>query len=237
MDKLIPYDRLKIITPFLMVITYLSAFKDNKPTCDRYILNYFLYLVTSIVLFLTMGDLTEDYLFSDGRYSLIISLLGSIGIIIALVYTNNVWIRHLLWIGLITCLAIGSKELYQRYDKKEITNVIKKILVIIVICAFIALKFPEYIKPGYIRQLVISLIIVVILGLVDFFIFKQKYHKLISTLIVFVFTMFIIYDTHRVLIDSKECGKTKNGAEYLDNVINMFLNLINLFNNLLILEN
>ena len=85
MDKLIPYDRLKIITPFLMVITYLSAFKDNKPTCDRYILNYFLYLVTSIVLFLTMGDLTEEYLFTDGRYSLILSLLGSIGIIIALI--------------------------------------------------------------------------------------------------------------------------------------------------------
>ena len=124
MDKLIPYDRLKIITPFLMVITYLSAFKDNKPTCDRYILNYFLYLVTSIVLFLTMGDLTEEYLFTDGRYSLILSLLGSIGIIIALHYTNNVWIRHLLWIGLITStiLTIVSIFIAPNYHKLYINN-------------------------------------------------------------------------------------------------------------------
>ena len=52
MDQLISSDKINILTPALIIITFLSSFKGGKPTCDRYIINYFLYLLTSISLYI-----------------------------------------------------------------------------------------------------------------------------------------------------------------------------------------
>lgn len=236
MDKLISPNVLKPLAPILMGATYMSAFKNHKPTCDRYMLNYFLYLITSIVLYLTFSELNEEYGINDNKMSLFISLIGSIIIIFAFSATKNIWLRHLLYIGLLFLLAIGSKKLYDMYDKEEINGAIKKLLLILVVCAFIAIKFPDLIKPGFINAAMISLIIVIILTLIDHFVFKGKYNKLISTVIIFIFTIFIIYDTNRVIGYSKKCKGDKNGAEYLDHVLDMFLNIINVFTSLLNIE-
>jgi len=199
-------------------------------------LNYFLYLITTIVLYLTFGELSDEYGFNDNKMALILSFIGSIGIIFAFTVTKNVWVRHLLFIALIFLISIGSKKFYEKYDKEEITSVIKKLLLILVVCAGIAVKFPDLIKPGLVNAGMISLIIIIILSLVDHFVFKGKYNKIISTIIVFIFTMFIIYDTNRVIGYSKKCKSDKNGDKYLNHVIDMFLNIINVFNNLLNIE-
>jgi len=235
MDELISSNSLKILAPLLVGTTYFSAFKNHKPTCDRYMINYFLYLITTIVLFLTFGEITDKYI-DDSGIGLIITLLGGMILIFALATTKNIWLRHILFILLIFVLSVGSKKLYEKYDKEEILSVVKKILIILIFCAFIAVKFPKYIKPGYINILVLAALITLILGLIDLFIFKGKYNKIISTIIVFIFTLFIIYDTNRVIKYSKKCKSDKNGAEYLDLVLDMFLNILNLFNNLLNLE-
>lgn len=236
MEQLISPKYLKILAPLLVGITYMSAFKNHKPTCDRYMLNYFLYLITTLVLYLTFGELSDEYGLNDNKMALILSVIGSIGIIFAFTVTKNVWVRHLLFIALIFLISIGSKKLYEIYDKEEITSAIKKLLLILIVCGAIAVKFPDLIKPGFINAGVISLIIVLILTLIDQFVFKGKYNKIISTIIVFIFTMFIIYDTNRVIGYSKKCKSDKNGAEYLNHVLDMFLNIINIFNNLLNIE-
>lgn len=236
MDQLISPNTLKILSPLLIGTTYISAFKNHKQTCDRYMLNYFLYLITTIVLYLTFGELSDEYGFNDNKMALILSFIGSIGIIFAFTVTKNVWVRHLLFIALIFLISIGSKKFYEKYDKEEITSAIKKLLLILVVCAGIAVKFPDLIKPGLVNAGMISLIIIIILSLVDHFVFKGKYNKIISTIIVFIFTMFIIYDTNRVIGYSKKCKSDKNGDKYLNHVIDMFLNIINVFNNLLNIE-
>lgn len=233
MDLLISSNTLKVLSPLLIGTTYMSAFKNHKPTCDRYMLNYFLYLITSIVLYLTFGELSDEYGLNDNKITFILSFIGSIGIIFAFTITKNIWLRHLLFIALIFLMSIGSKKIYEKYDKEEITSAIKKLLLILVVCAGIAVKFPDLIKPNVMNAAMIALLIVIILTLVDHFVFKGKYNKIISTIIVFIFTLFIIYDTNRVIGYSKECKTDKNGAEYLNHVLDMFLNIINVFNNLL----
>ena len=79
MDKLISPNVLKSLSPILMGITYMSAFKNHKPTCDRYMLNYFLYLITTIVLYLTFSELNEEYGINDNKMSMFISLFGTLG--------------------------------------------------------------------------------------------------------------------------------------------------------------
>ena len=53
MDNLVNFDVLKIATPLIACVTYFSAFKNGKPTCDRFLVNNFLYLLVSLMIYLT----------------------------------------------------------------------------------------------------------------------------------------------------------------------------------------
>ena len=105
-------------------------------------------------------------------------------------------------------------------------------LLIVLLCVLIAIQFPQYIKPSMGTVLVFGLLFVIVFRIIDTFFFNQKYNTLISSIAVFIFSAFIIYDTDRIMKDAQECIKSNN-PDYLDNMINMFLNLMNLFNNLL----
>ena len=66
----LPHNFFKILTPVLLGTTYLSAFEGGKPTCNRFIINYFLYLLTSFSIYFTamkvydeQNNLTHDGMF------------------------------------------------------------------------------------------------------------------------------------------------------------------------------
>ena len=233
MDNILPTKYLELITPILLIIIYISSFKGNKQVCDRYMINYFLYIITSICIYLLAGDKIKV---KDDNMLLFISFIGIIGLIFAFHYTSNIWLKHLIWISLVSLLGIAFKKVHERYGETEIRSVISKLMIILVICIFIALMFPQYIQPKMEVALFFGLLIVIFLRIIDMLIFKSKYNTFISQLTIFIFSVFVIYDTNRVLRYSKECVKDKLGPNYLGNVIDMFLNIINLFSNLLNLE-
>ena len=233
MDQIISTDKLELITPLLLLITYLSSFKNNKPTCDRYLINYFLYLLTSISIYLLAG---EKIVIGSDKALLMISFLGSIAIIFAFHYVENIWLKHLLWIALLSLLGVAFKKVHEKYGNDKIKAVISKLMMVLVVCIFIAIMFPQYIKPEWEYILFLGLIILLILKVIDIFVFKNKYDSLLSKVTVFIFSIFVIYDTDRALQFSKQCSKSKLGPQYLENILNMFLNIMNLFNNLLRLE-
>jgi FtsH-binding integral membrane protein len=73
-----------------------------------------------------------------------------------------------------------------------------------------------------------------IAGLIDFVFYEKKYSSVISYIIVFIFSGFVMFDTKRVKEFSKTCVDGNTG--YLDNVLDMFINLTGLFDTLLKLE-
>ena len=101
-------------------------------------------------------------------------------------------------------------------------------------CIGIALIFPQILKPNLEIALLFGLLITLILRVLDQFVFKKDYSKTISYLVIFIFSAFVMYDTKRVMEFSKKCVDGKTG--YLDNVLNMFLNVVNIFNNLLLVN-
>ena len=72
-----------MFSPLLVFITYLSAFKNGKFTCDRYLVNHFLYLLTSISIYFTSVKVVQkqkiklDMMHSLGIGLLVILLLFS----------------------------------------------------------------------------------------------------------------------------------------------------------------
>ena len=70
----------------------------------------------------------------------------------------------------------------------------------------------------------------------DYFFLNKKYDTIISTLVIIVFSGFMIYDTKRVLDFKKLCINKGIQPNYLTNIFNMFINILNMFNNLLNIE-
>lgn len=230
MNEVFSKEKLQVAIPVLFGAIYFSAFKNGKQTCDRYFLNYFLYLLMSFALYYyTMNELDIDI-----KGLSIIVFIGLLGVIFAFSVVENIYLKHLLWIVLIVCLGIISKRFYEKFDKEDIKDAMKKLIIILIICVLLALTFPHLLRPKIEIILVFALLVTVILRLIDHFFYDKKYSKTLTYVVIFIFSAFIMYDTKRVVEFSKNCVDGKTG--YLDNVIDMFLSVTAMFENILKLE-
>ena len=230
MDEIFSKEKLQIAIPVLFGAIYFSAFKNGKQTCDRYFLNYFLYLLMSFAIYYyTMNEVDIDI-----KGLSIIVFIGLLGVIFAFSVVENIYVKHLLWVVMIVCLGIISKRFYEKFDKEDIKDAMKKLIIILIICVLLALTFPHLLKPNIEIVLVFALLVTVILRLIDHFIYDKKYSKTLTYIVIFIFSAFIMYDTKRVVEFSKKCVDGKTG--YLDNVIDMFLSVSAMFENILKLE-
>jgi FtsH-binding integral membrane protein len=227
MDEIFTKGKLQIAIPVLFGAIYFSAFKNGKQTCDRYFLNYFLYLLMSLALYYyTMNEVNINL-----KGLSIIAFIGVIGCLIAFYMVENVYLKHLLWLILIVCIGIISKRFYEKFNKEDIKDALKKLIIILIVCVLLALTFPHVLKPKIEVILIFALLITLLLRLIDHFFYDKKYSKTLTYVVVFIFSAFIMYDTKRVIEFSKKCVDGKTG--YLDNVFDMFLNVTVMFENLL----
>lgn len=230
MDEIFSKEKLQVAIPVLFGAIYFSAFKNGKQTCDRYFLNYFLYLLMSFAIYYyTMNEVDIDI-----KGLSIIVFIGLLGVVFAFSVVENIYVKHLLWVVLIVCLGIISKRFYEKFDKEDIKDAMKKLIIILIICVLLALTFPHLLKPNIEIVLVFALLVTVILRLIDHFFYDKKYSKTLTYIVIFIFSAFIMYDTKRVVEFSKKCVDGKTG--YLDNVIDMFLSVSAMFENILKLE-
>ena len=230
MDEIFTKEKLQIAIPVLFGAIYFSAFKNGKQTCDRYFLNYFLYLLMSLALYYyTMNEVDINL-----KGLSIIVFIGVIGSLFAFHMVSNIYLKHLLWIILIVCIGIISKRFYEKFNKEDIKDALKKLIIILIVCVLMALTFPQLLKPKIEIILIFSILITFLLRVIDYLFYDKKYSKTLTYVVVFIFSAFIMYDTKRVIEFSKKCVDGNTG--YLDNVFDMFLSVTAMFENLLKLE-
>ena len=230
MDEIFTKEKLQIAIPVLFGAIYFSAFKNGKQTCDRYFLNYFLYLLMSLALYYyTMNEVDINL-----KGLSIIVFIGVIGSLFAFHMVSNIYLKHLLWIILIVCIGIISKRFYEKFNKEDIKDALKKLIIILIVCVLMALTFPQLLKPKIEIILIFAILITFLLRVIDYLFYDKKYSKTLTYVVVFIFSAFIMYDTKRVIEFSKKCVDGNTG--YLDNVFDMFLNVTVMFENLLKLE-
>ena len=234
MDDLLKLDFLKLATPILTGITYFSAFKNGKPTCDRFMVNNFLYLLVSLMIYITAIKVYEEKNIRFGnneagvKFGLVILCII---FLVSISYVDNQLIKHLFGILFIILLAYIVKGQIEKYDKELIKDTILKVTIIVLACVLIAITFPQFIKPSMGNILIIGLLAGIIFKIIDTVILDRKYTNYISYIMVALFTGFVIYDTDRVRKVGENCKKT-GMPNYLSNMVDMFLNIINLFSNI-----
>ena len=222
----------KVLTPILIIITYLSAFKGGKPTCNRFIINYFLYLLTSFSIFFTAMKVYEEKDMKVNKPVVMILSLTPILLIISFVFIKNMYLQHLIFLAIVLILAYLQRYYLQTIDKEVIEETLKKMMIIILLCALIAIKFPQYMNDSLLMILIFGLLFVILFRILDIFLFDKKYNDMISMVSVFLFSGLIMYDTNRVINAAKECRISGGSPNYLDHVLDMFLNIKSLFINL-----
>ena len=223
----IPPNFYYMMTPFLIITTYFSAYKNGKVTCDKFLTNSFLYLITSFSIYLTSYQYTKENMNLSDNTMLFLSVAAFVPFILFM-FTDNVALKHLLWTAFLILTGAAAVVILRRYDAEMIQDIFKKLMVILVICAVFAVSFPQYIKPSMGTALFVGLLFVILFRLIDMFFYNNQYDNIISSIAVFIFSGFVVYDTDRIIKQGKECAKTGN-ANYLDNMVDMFLNIINLF--------
>ena len=230
MDEIFSKSKLQTAIPILFGAIYISAFKNGEQTCDRYFANYFLYLLTSLtVYFYSSNEL--DFGISGSSLKSFLATILVIILLVSFYRFDNIYIRHLIWFTIIIILGILAKKYHQMFDEKKIKSVLQKLIIVLIVCIGIAVIFPQILKPNIEIALLFGLLITIILRVMDRYLFDNKYTDPITYIVIFLISLFVMYDTKRVMAFSKKCVSGKTG--YLENVLNMFLNIVTIFNNLL----
>lgn len=220
-----------LLTPLLIGTTYFSAFENGKPTCKRFTTNYFLYLLTSLsIYFSALKAYDKNIVTIDKKYRFPLIILEII-LIFSFVFVKNQTLRHIIFVLILLIMSYLQKVFLEKIDKNQIEDILKKMMVIIVVCFLIALKFPQYMNNSFLTFLVAGLLFVILFHLIDFAFLDRKYKSMISSIAVFLFAGFIMYDTNRVIQVGKTCKKGSN-PDYLDLVLDMVINIEGLFRNL-----
>ncbi len=212
-----------------------NSFKDGKHTCNKYLLNTYLYIVLTfnIIILLTLG---LEY----GNYQMRINwaiLLGLFLVSIACIFfmhsidPERVVLKHSVWLVFVLIIGFIFYPMYITSDKGVVASAMFTTLCLTILLSVIAYIKPEWISLSLGPMLFLGLIGVIILEITLLLIFRntlgQNSHifRAVSYFVIFLFMGFILYDTKRLQINAKQCVK----ADYIRESLKLFLDIFNIF--------
>jgi hypothetical protein len=237
------------------VVALISSMKDGKPTCEKYVLNSYLYLTVSISLLICL-ILLFNMMFPNytlqffAGFGLIISiaLLFSSFLFIYLIHTISpldVVKKRLVWILFITNFALLLLPVIQLgFMMNQHSLLMSTLFLVIGIVALITLITyfnPDFIiknTAGWTPYVIAGLLILILAHLIPlilcrFFIscnldFMNSYYYYLAIAGVILFTFIIIYRTKIIVENAGKC-KSPQDADYIKESSGMLISMINLF--------
>ena len=249
-EKLIPLYGLIGILALIIVKIYNTAFSGGKFTCNRYILNTYLYILISLVIISLQNIVMEqqnvpvEKVFSPfmGMGGLILLFLFAIGLLFLLMSIDprNVLLKHSVWLVFILFLGILA---YPSYLKTIEENTVI-VTLMTTICILIGFSLLAFIRPDLISlswgPVLGFLLIGGMIGELCFYLFNKDKKvsgrtKAFSYFFIVLFTLFILYDTKKIQVNAKNC-KT-NTVDYINESLGIVLDALNLFQNIAEVQN
>ena len=247
-QELIPVYGLIGILAVLIVKVYNTAFKGGKFTCNRYILNTYLYILLALVIIslqnitLDNENIGVDSIFQHfrGWSGILLLLILSIGLLMLVLSTNprNVFLKHILWLTFVLFLGI---LVYPSYVSTIKNNTVMATLFstigILLVFTIIAFVKPEWISLSWGPTLCFLLFAGIIAELCFYFFNRNNKKPLgrskgFAYFFIALFTIYILYDTKKIQVNAKICKEAT--VDYINESLGIVLDAINLFQNLAI---
>lgn len=220
----------------LIVTTYVNAFKNNKFTCSRYILNTYLYILLAFI-FITVMVLGLEYKNVDLRmtgWQFLGVFLITLGVLVVLMLTpvKHLIAKHILWLLFVLLIGIIMYPMLRNTkNKNTIYSALLTTIALVVILSAIAFWKPEWISLSWGPVLFVLLLAGIILELLSIFVFGT--HRDTSSYIfkgfmyffIVLFMFYVLYDTKLLQVRAKMCKV----ADYLNESLNLFLDIVNIF--------
>jgi len=218
------------------VTAYNTAFKGGRWTCNRFILNTYLYVLLALVIVavetLFFEWKTKGKPMHPGLWSLLI-LLSSFGFLFAIFWTKpeHVGLMHLFWLGFL--LTLGLSFYYNYLEMKGrhiIISTLLTVMFIVVGLSLVAFWKPELISLTWGPVLLVLLSAGIILRLVLMFTNTGTDPSPLSMALsygfILLFSFYVLYDTKVIQVMAKRC---KEGhANYILSSMGVFLDILNL---------
>jgi FtsH-binding integral membrane protein len=250
---------LTIITTFILIIlTYKLSFKNNKPTCNNFLNNVYLYLALSFsIIGCFMHIFNYIVIPKNNRYKLVpylelilsfifIYIISVIVLFISMyllsrspLFSKSGYImNHGYWL---LALASFSIILYPYFKSIEYSEILIPVLFITTLI-FLVMSLVVYIFPNFFEKtykifmigFMISLIVVILLEL--FIYFTKKFRSIsnyLSYFVILLFSLAISYDTRRLNDYANKCINSPNypsiSKDLLLDIINIFVRLMSVY--------
>lgn len=257
------YLHLLILSAILVVYGMKTfSFKNGVPTCDNFIINVYLYLALSIIV-VGLSCYFYNYISNKpderNKYTphveiyrkmwpqILFSYLISFGIIIYIAFSEpfknkNYKSIHLAWLLFLVLISTG---VYPYFKSEETKDIVENALLItgsiFVIMSSIAYAIPKFFENSYnfmSTTLLVGLLVIIIVELFNL-LFNRDPNSLLKTfrftsyIVIFLFTLFVSYDTHRMVMLKKMCTSLPNYPKFS---LDFFLDILNLFKRIVFLR-
>lgn len=248
-DKKILFSGLAIAIAFIIMA---SAFKNGRPTCNRFIFNTYAYVTFMLVWVAASNIYLIDYIQSEktkdnqnqnqlqiitSPLNQIILFIFSLFLLYQLIKTPSTQpIRKhsllVLWLTIFSVFTTPLAHSIQNKNPQALAQLTTLFLSIVTAASLFAVVFPNIIQGWWIFGLLISLIGLIIARIVfsiSGITRGSPESSKLSMVAAVIFALFIAYDTKSAMVASKYCQEGK--ADYIRYATNLFLDFVNLFSN------
>ena len=200
-----------IPTIVFAIVTYVSAFKDGKPICDRYILNTYLYVLTYLFLMTYFVMLISQYpkLFKKVNLLHIIGVgLVNIGLLLAIYMLSpeNYILKHFISVFFIAFSSFLLSFIFMYFDSKSILTAMVLSITLFVILTILAFKFQNLISSKISLVFLIVFILVVIAEtIIGIFYPSSIFEKIIITVVLMFIGYLVLVKTKRMIENKEKC--------------------------------
>ena len=222
----------------LSVLIYKNAYQNNVLTCNKYVMNTYLYIALSLMIVSTTVLILEKYIdFSQyfNNYSFVALFISTLVFLVSTMFISpeNTMLKHLSWLIFIMLIGVS---LYPAYKVGKISNMLYPTLITTILLVLgltmVAFYNPDLISLSWGPALISALVVGILLQIILFFTgleTRNWYSLILSYVFIIIFSLLLLYDTKKLQINSQNCVI----PDYINESIGIFLDIINLFNNIL----
>ena len=251
-----------MIAIVLIVVIYLNAFENNNYTCKNILVNTYLYVLISLVLFNMMtllfinANLHINFLKLLSNFKPFMIFIGLILILFGLLFvfdlnSNNIIVSHIILLILISIFSLLISLLYVKLKKYNLYNKVFYTTVLF-ICVLLLLFYfnkdliQKYLSYEYYYIILILLFVVLIVEIVYILLigYSKNMTILLSSIVLIIFGYLLLADTQKILdITEENCNKALKNCS--TNIYNIDCNLddypnypqksFNIFNNIIVI--
>jgi FtsH-binding integral membrane protein len=215
-----------VITPLVLLLTYFSAFHKGKLTCDNYLRNTFLYILSIYCVFITSMSYEKENNVNRGLFS-IAGFIGIIGLIIFMYYTKNILLKHLCLLFIVIYIGITSHRFISRFDLELIQQTIIRVLIALTLCILFVSRYGHLLKDKGYKYLMFFCCLLIVVYLIDVFFISKEHDLMYSYVFIGLFIGFLLYDIKFILRRKANCNSSN--VDYIESSLDIFLETLNLF--------